>query len=333
MAEKLLHLIDRHLTGVEQDCGDRVSKQVRVHPFGNAGPERTPPDDRLHTPDCIPVMPITLEKPAAAAVLEMGPQFLSQRRQYGHIAVGAAFAMNDMDLRRIFVQEQIFDTNVNELAHTRTGQKKRLDEEPFLAPILIRVVNQSLDLASLQALNRSSPPRRSRDMQLMPNLLNDVLGLVVGEVMFAPQPRGLFDDRRQPRHELRLRCLTAQFGLFSARHRRPACSAGVEYCAVSLFCAIVIRYEGWGGGMKFRVQLVIESGNDRPDVVEEIGVFQRGRLSAEDLGLTLEAPRERPRYQAGESQFLAGEALVGRDAVPRARQLCSCSPRTHAHSS
>jgi hypothetical protein len=44
--------------------------------------------------------------------------------------------------------------------------------------------------------------------------------------------------------------------------------------------------------MKFRVQLVIEGGNDRPDVVEEIGVFQRGRLSAEDLGLTLAEARE-----------------------------------------
>src|SRR5581483_184084 len=136
MAEELLHLIDRHLTGVEQDCGDRVSKQVRVHPFGDAGSERTPPNHSLHTPDCILVIPIALEKRAPAAILEMGPQFLSKRRQYGHIAVGAALAMNDVDLRPIFVQEQIFDTNVNELAYTRAGQKKRLDEEPFLTAVL-----------------------------------------------------------------------------------------------------------------------------------------------------------------------------------------------------
>ena len=44
--------------------------------------------------------------------------------------------------------------------------------------------------------------------------------------------------------------------------------------------------------MKFRVQLIIEGDDDRPDVVEEIGVFQRGRLRAEDLGLTLAEARE-----------------------------------------
>ena len=44
--------------------------------------------------------------------------------------------------------------------------------------------------------------------------------------------------------------------------------------------------------MKFRVQLVIERGNGVPDVVEEIGVFQRGQLRAEDLGLTLAEARE-----------------------------------------
>jgi hypothetical protein len=30
--------------------------------------------------------------------------------------------------------------------------------------------------------------------------------------------------------------------------------------------------------MKFRVQLVIESDDDRPGAVEEIGVFERGQL-------------------------------------------------------
>ena len=39
--------------------------------------------------------------------------------------------------------------------------------------------------------------------------------------------------------------------------------------------------------MKFRVQLVIEGDNEKPDVVEEIGLFERGQLRAEDLGLTL----------------------------------------------
>jgi hypothetical protein len=44
--------------------------------------------------------------------------------------------------------------------------------------------------------------------------------------------------------------------------------------------------------MKFRVQLVIESNDDRPGVVEEIGVFERGQLGAENLGLTLAEARE-----------------------------------------
>jgi hypothetical protein len=199
MSEKLLHLINGHLAGVEQDGRDRVAQQVRVHPFADTSSESAAPDHRLHAPDCIPVMAIAFEKPAAAAVLEMGTQFLSKRRQYGHISVGAALAMSDVDLRRIVIQEQIFDTNVNELAHTHAGQKKCLDEEPFLAAILIGVVDQPLDLASLQTLNGTSPPGWSPDMQLMPNLLDDVLGLIVGEVMLAPHPRGLANDGRQPR--------------------------------------------------------------------------------------------------------------------------------------
>jgi hypothetical protein len=44
--------------------------------------------------------------------------------------------------------------------------------------------------------------------------------------------------------------------------------------------------------MKFRVQLVIESDDDRPGIVEEIGVFERGQLQAENLGLTLAEARE-----------------------------------------
>ena len=43
--------------------------------------------------------------------------------------------------------------------------------------------------------------------------------------------------------------------------------------------------------MKFRVQLVIE-GEDSPGIVEEIGAFERGQLSAENLGLTLAEARE-----------------------------------------
>jgi hypothetical protein len=78
-------------------------------------------------------------------------------------------------------------------------------------------------------------------MQLMANLLDDVLDLIVAEVMPAPQPRRLPNDRGQPWRRFRLYCLTAQFALFLLRHRRPHGSAGVEYCAVSLFRAIVIR--------------------------------------------------------------------------------------------
>ena len=44
--------------------------------------------------------------------------------------------------------------------------------------------------------------------------------------------------------------------------------------------------------MKFRVHLVIESDDDRPGAVEEIGVFERGQLGAENLGLTLAEARE-----------------------------------------
>jgi hypothetical protein len=38
------------------------------------------------------------------------------------------------------------------------------------------------------------------------------------------------------------------------------------------------------GDMKFRVQLVIESNDDKPGVVEEIGVFERGQQLGVKLG-------------------------------------------------
>jgi hypothetical protein len=91
--------------------------------FADASSESAAPDHRLPAPDHIPLMAIALKQRAPAAVLEMGPQFLSKRRQYGHVAIGAAFGMSDVNLGRVFLQEQIFDINVNELA-TRVPVRK-----------------------------------------------------------------------------------------------------------------------------------------------------------------------------------------------------------------
>ena len=68
-------------------------------------------------------MAIALEQRTAAAVLEMGPQFLSKRRQYGHVAIGASFGMRDVNLGRVVIQEKIFDIDVNELAHACRSEK------------------------------------------------------------------------------------------------------------------------------------------------------------------------------------------------------------------
>jgi hypothetical protein len=44
--------------------------------------------------------------------------------------------------------------------------------------------------------------------------------------------------------------------------------------------------------MKFRVQLVMQGDNGRPEVIQEIGELQRGTLRAEELGLTLAEAKE-----------------------------------------
>jgi hypothetical protein len=94
---------------------------VRVHALADASSERTTPHHGLHAPCCITLLAIALEEPTAAAINEMGTQLLRERRQYRDVPVGVALCMRDVNLRRIVVQEEIFHTDMNELAHPCTG--------------------------------------------------------------------------------------------------------------------------------------------------------------------------------------------------------------------
>jgi hypothetical protein len=98
-------------------------------------------------------MAIALKQPTATAVLKMGPQFLSEDRQDRHVAICVSLGMSDVDLRRSAIQEQIFHTDLNELIHPRPGEEEGLDEQPFLAAVLIGTVDQPLDLAPVQTLD------------------------------------------------------------------------------------------------------------------------------------------------------------------------------------
>ena len=71
VSKKLLHLVDRHLAGIEKDRRNRVTKQVRVDPFNDSGRESTPFDHRLHAAHRISLMAVALEQPPLTAVLQM----------------------------------------------------------------------------------------------------------------------------------------------------------------------------------------------------------------------------------------------------------------------
>src|SRR5512135_781756 len=93
MPEELAHLIDRHLPGVEQDCGHGMPQQVRVDTLGDAGGCGAPLHDRLDRPHGVARVAMALEQIPLAAALEMGSQFMGQGRQDGHVAVGLTFGV------------------------------------------------------------------------------------------------------------------------------------------------------------------------------------------------------------------------------------------------
>jgi integrase len=201
-----------------------VAEQVRVHAFADATSKSAAPDHRLHTSDRIPLMSVALEQPAAPAVLQMGPQLLSKRRRRRTVQrlerseverlVNSAYQDRSQEgllIKTLFLT----GARVSEFVHITVEDLFLDDDSP---QIHITHTKGGAD--------RYVPilPAGSLYMQSMPNLLDDVLRLIVGEVMLTPQQQGLSNDGCQPGRGLRFRCLTVQFRLFSARHTRRVAS-------------------------------------------------------------------------------------------------------------
>src|SRR5438132_11315950 len=121
----------------------------------------------------------------------MSAKFIRQRRQYRHIAIGPALGMNDMNLWWVTIQKQILDPDVHEFVHPGTGLEQRLDHQPVFAPAAVGGLNQALDFALLQAGDRSVARMWGLQRQAAANLLHDVLGLIVTEMMLAPEAGSL----------------------------------------------------------------------------------------------------------------------------------------------
>ncbi len=103
--------------------------------------------------------------------------------------------MDDVHLRWVAIQKQIFDADVDEFSHPRTALEQRLDHQAVFALAAISGLNQALHLAWLQPGDRSVACARRLEPQPTPDLLYDVFGLIVPEMMLAPEAEGFLDDR------------------------------------------------------------------------------------------------------------------------------------------
>ena len=153
-------------------------------------------------------MAITLEQVALAAALQVGAELLGQGRQDRDGPLRVALGVGQMDLGRIAVQVQILDPDVDELADPRPGQEQGLDQEPAATAVAVGVIDEPLHLGPVQAFHRAGPGRRRGQADPAAHLLDHVLGLVIAEVVLAPETRGLADHLGEVRSGWRFWFLT-----------------------------------------------------------------------------------------------------------------------------
>jgi hypothetical protein len=217
MPEEFLHLVDRHLPGIEQEGRDRMPQQVRVHPLDDACLTGTHSDHRLHGSDGVMRVAIAFEQVPTATCLQMRPEFLSEAGQDGHVAAGAALGMDKTNLGRVAVEMQILDADLDKLADPRAGEKQRLDHQPLTTMGSVSRLDQALDFETIEAIDASTACGGWCEGKLTAYVLDDVRGLVIAEPVPAPQTRRVANDRAQASVGLRLRRMTTPFGLI----RRP----------------------------------------------------------------------------------------------------------------
>ena len=117
----------------------------------------------------------------------MRAQFLRQRRENWDIPVTSSLGIGNVDLRRIECQVQVFDPDLNELAHPSTGVEQHLYQEPVSAGMAIGGFDQPFDLVTVQTFHRPAALARRFQTEFMARLFDDVFGLVIIQVMLAPE--------------------------------------------------------------------------------------------------------------------------------------------------
>jgi hypothetical protein len=92
---------------------------------------------------------------------------------------------------------QVLDSDVNDFVHTRAAQKKNLDHEAVLVLRLVSAADQPFHFRFVEAVYR--PPASPQRLQLQTPacLLHDVFGLVISQMVLAPDPDRLRDGFSQ----------------------------------------------------------------------------------------------------------------------------------------
>ena len=99
-----------------------------------------------------------------------------------------------MNLRRVGVQVEVFNSDVDKLAHPRRRSATRLILEPRRTRA-IDGLDQTLNFGSIQTIDAAPAPGGRHERKLASDVLDNVLGLAVAELVLTPQPRSLADDR------------------------------------------------------------------------------------------------------------------------------------------
>ena len=141
----------------------------------------------------------------------MRAEFVRQCRQDRHVAISPPFGVDEAQLRGIAIQQEILDADVHTFIHACPGLEQRFEHEAVGAPIAIGGLNQAFDFAGLQAGDCSVPRARWLKRQPTTDPLHDVFGLIVVEMVLAPEAKGVLHDVVEG---LRLCWLTTQLALW-----------------------------------------------------------------------------------------------------------------------
>ena len=81
---------------------------------------------------------------------------------------------------------QIFDPDLNKLAHAGASVEKQLHQKPVAAGMAVSGFDQPFDLGAIQSFDRPAALARRFQPQFTARLFDHVFGLVISQVMLAP---------------------------------------------------------------------------------------------------------------------------------------------------